>query len=81
MAKYDPLTNQCKVLYGTATVHTSNPFPATGQIRILYGDPETAYTVPFKYHCPGGDEAVDGSEAFAPSDVVVVECDEDDVPQ
>jgi hypothetical protein len=37
--------------------------------------------VPFKYHCPGGDEAIDGSEAFAPNDVVVVECDENNVPQ
>jgi len=85
MAKYDPLHNQCKVLYGTAKVHTSNPFPAAGQIKVLYkpddDSPELEYTVPFKYHCPGGDEAINGSEAFAPNDVVVVECNENNVPQ
>lgn len=83
MAKYDPLENQCKTTFSAGTV-TESPFGIPDYIQIYFTlpgeDERSEYYVPWKYHCPGGDEATDASEAYTAGDIVLVECDENGYP-
>ena len=79
MALIEAISGTCKVMYREGTVTGSTA--STVFVDYDNGEEVLSYILPYVYHCSDGEVLTNAEIIFLENDKVMLECDEDDIPQ